>query len=333
MNWIKSRWDQFALLVCALLLLLFSLWLITKALGFGERFVSLKREVVKSTEVEPVDTSALEAAEKRIAAAPAWDVADTRGSLFVARKYIIRDKALLDITAEGSPPLYPPVPNDWFRKYDLPILETNVLEQDADGDKFSNREEFDGQTDPTNPESHPPFWRKLRLKEFVQTKFRVLLSAYTGDPLDPSSLTFQINTLDVKQPTQFLKLEDKIEGTKFVIKKFDYKSYMSENGVKTDISELTVENTESADTVILINEKIANSPDSFAVFSYLTNGSEFKVKLGKTFQLPPLNTEYNVVDISSAQAVIQDTQTGEKHTIPKLGAPLVAPPVNGPPVP
>lgn len=327
MNWIKRRWDQFALLVCALLLLGFSGLLISRALGFGEVFDVLKGNVVKSTEVEPIDTTVLQAAEKRVKASQQWDVTDTQGSIFVARKYIVKDGVLVDVLAPGSPPLYPPVPNDWFQKYNLPILETDVLDQDADGDKFSNRLEFEGETDPVDPESHPPFWQKLRLKEFTQTKFRVLLSAYTGDPLDPASLTFQINTLDVNQPTQFLKLGDKIEGTKFKLDKFEFKSFVTENGVKTDISELTVVNTETGDSVLLVLEKIANSPDSFAVFSYLIDGSEYKVQLGKSFTLPPLNTQYNVVDINSSQAVIQDAQTGEKHTVPKLDAPQPAAPV------
>lgn len=322
MNWIQRRWDQFALLVCAMLLLAFSALLISKAMGFGGVFDALKGDVVKSTEVQPVDTSFIENAEKQIQEPPQWSVSDKDGSIFVARKYIVKEEngilTLVDVLEPGSPDLYPGVPNTWFTKFDLPILETNVLDQDQDGDKFTNREEFEGKTDPIDPQSHPPFWQKLRLKEFTQTKFRLLFSAYTGDPLNPDSLTFQINTLDVNQPTQFLKLGNPIEGTKFKIEGFAFKSFVNENNITRDISELTVKNEESGDSVILVVEKIANSPDSFAVFHYLIDGSEFKTQLGKSFKLPPAGTEYIVVDINPSRAVIQDTQSGEKHDIPKL---------------
>lgn len=319
MDWIKRRWDQFALLVCAVLLLALSGLLITRALAFGEVFDRLRGNVVKSTEVEPVDTTALETAQKQIKEPPQWKVGEDSGSLFVGRKYIVNNEGeLVSPLEKGSPPIYPPIPNDWFSKYDLPILETDVLTQDPDNDKFTNREEFDAQSDPTNPESHPEFWQKLRLKSYEQIKFRVLFAAYTGDPLDPASLTFQINTLDVNQPTQFLKLNDAIAGTKFTITGFEYKTLVDENGLRKDLSELTVQNSESKDNMKLVLEQIMNSPDSFAVFEYLIDGSEIRVKLGKTFQLPGTNSEYKVVDITDARAVIEDTKSGEKHEIPKL---------------
>lgn len=324
MDWIKRRWDQFALLVCALLLLALSGLLISKAMGFGEVFDRLKGNVAKSTEVEPVDTSVLEAARQQIKEPPQWVLGDKAGSLFVGQQYIVvpdpatGSQKLISPTDPDSPPIYEPIPNDWFSKNDLPILETDVLTQDPDGDKFTNLEEWEGKSDPNNPESHPPFWQKLRLKSFEQTKFRVLFPAYQGDPLDPSSLTFQINTLDVNQPTQFLKLGDPIEGTKFVITGFEYKTITDANGVRKDLSELTVQNSESKDKVKLVIEQIMNSPDSFAVFKYLIDDSEMKVKLGKTFALPPDGTEYKVVDINSDRAVIEDAKTGEKHEIPKL---------------
>lgn len=315
MEWIKKRYDQFILVLLALLLLAFSVLLILRAMSFQEVFAGLKGEVTKNTEVQPLEVGALKAAESELKEPPQWRPDVDGGSLFVSRQYLVKDGQLK--SPEGEM-FYPPVPNEWIQSNQLDLLDPGVLGNDPDEDRFTNLDEWQGKTNPTDKQSHPPFYTKLRLKEYIKKPFRLLFPAYDGNPLDPSTITFQINTLDVRQPTQFLKMGDAIEGTKFKIDAFEYKTFTDENNVRKDISELILVNTETGGKVTVVLEKITDSPDSYALFHYLWDGSEFQVKKEGTFKLPPDGTEYELIDISADKAVIKQPKTEEMLTIPKL---------------
>ncbi len=81
--------------------------------------------------------------------------------------------------------------------------------EDPDKDGFNNEDEFRAGTDPNNKESHPPYYSKLFLKRFEKVPFRLVLKGYDGDPRrtkDYSKFSFQIDTLDLRQPSEFLNL-------------------------------------------------------------------------------------------------------------------------------
>src|SRR5690349_18961257 len=69
---------------------------------------------------------------------------------------------------------------------------------------------------------------------------RLLYSAYDGDPRkDPyEKITFQINTADLRQPSEFLKLGQWIPNTRLKLSKFEYKVQRGTNGQQEDVSEL-----------------------------------------------------------------------------------------------
>ena len=47
------------------------------------------------------------------------------------------------------------MPDSWERKYKLNPLNSSDADQDKDNDKFTNKEEYDSDTDPTNPDEYP----------------------------------------------------------------------------------------------------------------------------------------------------------------------------------
>jgi formylglycine-generating enzyme required for sulfatase activity len=168
-------------------------------------------------------------------------------------------------------------------------------------------------TRPQDKNSQPPYWTQLRLAQHIMRPFRLLFSAYDGDANNPDSLTFQINTIDVNQPSQFVKIGDVIAGTKFKVMKFEYKQQGDSN---TDVSELTVQNTETNNPVVLVLEHIANAPDSYALFRW--NNTEFQVKKGNQFALlPDPKLRYRLIDVMDDHAIIQ-TPTGEQVTVPYI---------------
>jgi len=83
-----------------------------------------------------------------------------------------------------------------------------------------------------------------------------------------------------------------------------------------DVSELTIQNTETQVQVVLVYDTPADSPDSYAVFKYLWNNTQITVKKDQEFVLKPdTDVKYKLIDINDREAVIQ-TATGEKITIP-----------------
>jgi hypothetical protein len=133
-------------------------------------------------------------------------------------------------------------------------------------------------------------------------------------------MTFQINTLDLRQPTLFLKIGEKVGKSVYQIQAFEQKTVDDPNLGERDVSELTVLNTETKDVVVLVLNQVANSPESFALFSYLWPNPplEFRVKRIQEFVLLPNKQErYKLLDIRETEAVIQ-LPSGEKYTVPRL---------------
>jgi hypothetical protein len=309
----------------ALVLLGLSGWIIENAMNFQQIFSGIQAQVYHNNTVPPVDLSVIDNSKKELDSPALWNLGDQEGSLFVSIPYIAQGGDLID-PRTSKIPLHPPVPNSWIIDNKLDILDNNVLNEDPDGDGFTNLDEWMGTkgdgSDATNPNdknSHPPYWTKLKLVQYIKQPFRLLFATYDGDEKHLDQMDFQINTLDVNQPSQFVKIGDMIAGTKFKVMKFESKSQLNPStGDNTDVSELTVQNTETGDNVVLVLNQVANSPDSFADFRYLWNNTEFSVKKGKVFALPPETTlRYILIDITDDNALIQ-TPTQQKVTIPKL---------------
>lgn len=64
-----------------------------------------------------------------------------------------------------SPDVHPPIPNEWWLKYDISPVYADSPQRDADEDGFSNLEEFTAKTLPNDSESHPELAEKLAFVE------------------------------------------------------------------------------------------------------------------------------------------------------------------------
>jgi hypothetical protein len=199
--------------------------------------------------------------------------------------------------------VHAPVPNDWFEKYGLPIEDADALDQDPDKDGFTNLDEWQGNTDPTNKDSHPAYVTKLRLVSATEEPFRYIFSSRIKD-------RFGINTIDQSEPTQFLKVGDVIRGTDFKIVRFTEKRGRNQYGTNVDVSELLLEHRQSHAQVTLVKEKVATSPQSVATFVYTWGGRrEFEVRKDQEFSLKPMEQiKYKLIDVQPAKAVIVNTQ-------------------------
>ena len=276
--------------------------------------------------VPPVVLDRVDEAKKALENPPQWAEADShpegaaekdkkRGQLFVSDLYVIGSdgtpkkpgvEAFYKDTLTGNP-----IPNMWFMKNRLPLLDPTVPLQDADKDGFSNEDEFRANTDPNNKESHPPYYSKLFIRQFIRVPFRLLFNAYNGDPKKDKLETFefQINTIDLRQPSEFLKIGDKVSRTNFQLKKFEVKNQLNpKTEEQEDVSELTLYNAETNVTVVLILNRVTDSPDYFMDFIYKWENPPrvFRVKKLQEFALKPNVTEkYKLIDSGEEKALIQ----------------------------
>jgi hypothetical protein len=301
MNWLRANYNRAALLAAALFLLLCSIFIFLSAASFNEKF-SAAQNASPPRSVRPAGkASEIADALQDLQTPPQWTLAGPSG-LFVPEKHFI--------DATGQPAtlqttlLHPPVPNEWLEEFGLPITENDVLVQDADDDGFNNLDEWQGRTNPTLKDSHPPYVTKLKLKSFVQQTFPLIFSSSIGD-------TYAINSTDPGAPTQFLKLGDRVAGTKFKITGYTEKYDTDKYGTTIDVSELTLEQVENHDRVTLVKEKPAISPESVANFLYTWGGSEqnLAVKKDQEFSLRPLEEiKYKLLDVQPDKAVIINTR-------------------------
>lgn len=90
---------------------------------------------------------------------------------------------------------------------------------------------------------------------------RLKLIAYDGDPKKkaPEKLSFQINTIDLKERSEFLKLGERIANTKWKLVKFEYKTRLNPiSDELEDVSELTITDIETKRDVVLIFLRTTN---------------------------------------------------------------------------
>ena len=310
MDWIKTKYDRAILLVATALLLLSTVFVFLKMKSINEVFAAYFSPASKNTTIKPLDIDPINAARDALASPAKWKKGDK--TVFVGAQWILRKDGRLEPFDSGMSEVHPGIPNKWFIDSSIDLLAPDAPEQDPDGDRFSNRDEFAGGTNPSDPSLHPPFSNKLRLAKYIQIPFRLIFKVRDGEIM-------QINTVDLRQPSQFLKVGDKIAGTVFEITKLEKKEGVDSLGTKTDVSEATIRNIKTNVEIILVLGVIANSPDTYALFKYLYDDTEFKVKKEGEFQLKPDDkTTYKLIDINNNEAVINIPATGAKLTIPKL---------------
>jgi hypothetical protein len=300
MDWLRKNYERVLLIASVAVLLLSAFCIFRNAAGFQSQFVELQSHPIQRPASPPGKANEVNATLEKLRQPPQWTFAGPPG-LFVPEKHFIG--------ADGQPAtlktteVHPPVPNDWIEQFGLPIADADVLEQDPDGDGFNNFDEWQGHTNPTDAKSHPDYLTKLKLKSFSQEPFRLVFASRTED-------TFGINNIDLKQPTQFVKIGDTIAGTHFRVGKFTERWTKDKYGTDVDVSELILENTETHEQLTLVKEKVAISPESVASFLYSwRDRREFVVKKDQEFSLPPQgDIRYKLIDVQPAKAVIVSSQ-------------------------
>ena len=300
MNWIRANYDRAALIAAALFLFLSAVFIYLRAANFRKSIAEMQLEPSLQKQSSKAKAPEVEQAKQKLVGPAQWTFSG-RSGLFVPEQHFI--------SANGQPTtlqntqLHPPVPNEWLEESGLPITEGDVLEQDPDGDGFNNLDEWEAHTNPIDKNSHADYITKLKMISLAQEPFRFIFSSWVGD-------TYAINTIDHRQPTQFLRIGETIHGTLFKLVKFKEKNEKSKFGTDVDVSELTLENAENKDELTLTKGKTTTSPESVANFLYTWGGDQrFSAKKGQEFSLKPqMEIKYKLIDVQPNKAILINTQ-------------------------
>lgn len=313
MNWIRTRYDRAALFVAVLFLALSAFFIWRRTTQFADGFSALEFAPAGEKAILPSMATDLEEAARQLRQPAQWTFGG-RSGLFVPEKHFIGANGL-PATLQNTE-VHSPVPNEWFDQFALPISEADVLSQDPDGDGFSNLDEWQFHTDPANKISHPEYLTKLKMKSFAREPFRMVFASWVEED-------YAINTIDLKEPTQFLKIGDKIRGTRFKIIRFTEKHELNKYGTKMDVSELTLQHEGTGEHLTLVKERTAISPESVANFVYSWGAErEFPVRKDQEFSLPPHEEiKYKLIDVQPDKAVVVSTQKPDERINIALAGP------------
>jgi len=313
MNLIREHYERALLIAAAVLLFVCSIFVWRNAVGLSSQLSVMPPAPALKSASPLAKAQEVAAAAEKLHQPPQWAFGG-RSGLFVPEKHFIGANGL-PATLQTTE-VHPPVPNEWLEQFGLPIADSDVLEQDPDGDGFNNLDEWAAHTNPTDSNSRPEYYTKLKLRSSTEEPFRLVFSSWVGD-------TFAINTIDLKHPTQFVKVGDSIKGTRFKVAKFGEKYEKNKYGTNVDVSELTLEHEETHQQLMLVKEKVAVSPESVATFLYTWGGrQEFQVRKDQEFSLKPLEQiKYKLIDVGPARAVIVNSQRADEPLEIGLAAP------------
>ena len=300
MNWIRANYDRTALIAAALFLFLSAVFIFLRAANFRKSIAGMQMQSSLQKQSAKEKAPEVEQEKQKLAGPAQWTFSG-RSGLFVPEQHFI-DASGQPTTLENTQ-LHPPVPNEWLEEFGLPITEGDVLDQDPDADGFNNLDEWQAHTNPIDKNSHADYITKLKMISLAQEPFRFVFSSWVGD-------TYAINTIDHRQPTQFLKIGETIRGTLFKLVKFKEKNEKSKFGTDVDVSELTLENAENKDALTLTKGKTTTSPESVANFLYTWGGDQrFSAKKGQEFSLKPqTEIKYKLIDVQPDKAILINTQ-------------------------
>src|SRR5437762_3027910 len=301
MDWIREHYDRATLIAAAIFLFISAVLIWWSVIQFGNNLIALQRRAPPPKGASPPGQALeLDRAARQLDHPAQWK-SSGRSGLFVPEKQFIGANGL-PATLQNTQ-VHPPVPNEWFEKYGLHVEDADVLDQYPDKDSVTNLHEWQCSTDPTDKNSHPDYLTKLHLVSATEESFPYMFSSRAGN-------IFGINSIDLNEPTQFLKVGEIVRGTDFKIVNFTEKSARSQYGTNDDVSELLLEHQQTHAQVTLVKGKVATSPQSVAMFVYTWGGRrEFEVRKDQGFSLKP-NEEikYKLVDVQPAKAVIVNTQ-------------------------
>lgn len=341
MDYLKANYDRVLLVIAGLMLAAVALSAATGLASLRDEFpmpavASSGAAFQPNPELARLET---EAPRLREPGKSAWGEADQ--ALFVSRVYLLREGQLVDIL-ESDTELVPGIANAWILQHKLDYTDRNLAQADPDNDAFTNSEEFRAGTDPTDPESKPAAWTKLRLASSKIEKLRTKFESLPKGDLE----VVQINTVSAEDPSaltgvskfytqgQAIVLSETVNGRQsetetpltFQAAKMT-RRFNPKTNSEQEIPVITLVSSVDGLEIELVQGEVKDSPYSLAnLQDTKAGGQTFTLRSGQEFELEP-GRRYKLIDVSEQAATIKDLASGEQLSIPPLETDaLVVPP-------
>jgi len=184
------------------------------------------------------------------------------------------------------------IPDGWEEDQKFNPYDFADAALDADGDGFSNLEEYLAQTDPHDPAVAPPPSAKLRLVRVQVIPFKL---RFLGISKLPDGDRYQLN-LRTLEKTYFARMNEDIEG--YVVSSYEPNT--------PDGPVLTLQSGDK--TIRLVQNRVIDEKARTAIMVFLVDGKGYRANIGESISLQ--GKEYKVVDIRDDRVVIRDEQAG-----------------------
>lgn len=256
--------------------------------------------------------------------------------------YLKRDAGNKVIDPLLDAPVHPPIPNKWWIDHRLDLGFADAPQRDADGDGFTNLDEYNGKTDPNDAKSFPALINKLK---FVKDESVEWLLQFSSD-IGADQYQFKyISRAGENRTKNFLKAGDVFftEGdlakNRFKLLKVEARTAKNANtGVEETVNWAVIEDQKSnkQSQTYEVPRKMPEAQlgqytrwDRTAVLSLEAAGhagKEFKVEENTSFALPPDSAEKKYllkkVTPEGIEVEIQDANGAKRSLqIPKGGMP------------
>lgn len=169
-------------------------------------------------------------------------------------------------------------------------------------------------SDPTDPNSHPPYYTKLHYKKIAAQVFPVTLEAIENDGKNARVKLRNEDEVLVAVGEQIPGLPYKVERIR------PRTANTKDTGKWVDASEVTLTQMTTGKKVVLVKGLPTNSPNTRAGILFDLPGHrpyQFDVEVDQEFTLPTdEKMHYQVVDIRSTQLVLRVAETNQTLTLP-----------------
>jgi hypothetical protein len=322
----KGNYEKTILISSSLLAIGVAVFLIMESQAFEEDLVL--EQAISKNQLNAPDQGKVVDATATIQKKYLWSSPVRNGKPVPLNKSVLlvmRENKLFDLMLP-EPQLRPPMTNIFLTgdKTKVPpeaelkwIYSPNVGDLDEDNDGFFNLEEFNGKTDPRDPESHPPYTDKLFLRKRISHDYIVLLKG-------GSDGSFQIQRLAPGKGNVFKKVGEEFgfadpgakSSNRFKIlesreETIQHPTLGPQKGFILKVLDLST-NKEFE----MIQGKEVNLADYEAEFEFRWKIRKIipGVKVGGTFVLPGLAKTYYIRTLEENKATISPLGTDGKPT-------------------
>lgn len=200
------------------------------------------------------------------------------------------------------------IPDKWEEAHGLDSNDPDDAHMDADGDGFTNLEEYKAETDPRNADDFPDLTTKIRLVDVKREEFQLRFNSVQEMP--GNVLRFQINLRSLRR-TYFPELGDVIDDEENDVKGVRILEYAPD---AAEGPTLIIE--KGGERVKLVKQKKVVQYDLVARVAFLLDRKMYRLNVDDVFQVR--GEKFKVVDIKRDSVLLVDLESGIETEISKM---------------